>query len=302
MTNILLRADSSFKIGIGHIMRDLVLVKEFRQANITFACQDLKGNINHKILEAGYNLKHLKSNDKKELVKLIKKLKIDLLIIDHYKIDYKIEKYIKDKTDIKIFVVDDTYETHCCDILLNHNLGADAKRYKNLVPTKCEVRCGSKYTLLRDEFIQEKKRKTVPNSRRIFLAMGGADTNNISLKIIKALHKYKDIEIYIVTTSSNKNILSLKKQTKDKANLHLYVDANNIAKLMAKSSLAIVSPSVILNEVYFMNIPFIAIKTAINQDEMYTFLKKKDFFVLKKFNKKRLLKYSHKLLWSKHEN
>ncbi|WP_415396921.1 UDP-2,4-diacetamido-2,4,6-trideoxy-beta-L-altropyranose hydrolase [Sulfurimonas sp. CS5] len=302
MTNILLRGDSSSKIGLGHNMRDLVLVKEFKKAKISFACQDLKGNINHKILEAGYNLELLKSNSKEELLKLIKKLKIDLLIIDHYKIDYKIEKYIKKKTGIKIFVVDDTYEKHQCDILLNHNLGADLKRYKHLVPSSCELRCGNRYTLLRDEFIKEKKRKRAPKKRTIFLAMGGTDVENISLMVLKSLKKLTDIEVHLVTTSSNKNILSLKNYTKNRAYLHLHTDANNIAKLMAKSSFAIVSPSVILNEVYFMNLPFIAIKTAKNQDDMYKYLKNKNYLTLKKFNERKLLKCCQQLLGSKNEN
>ncbi|WP_294962439.1 UDP-2,4-diacetamido-2,4,6-trideoxy-beta-L-altropyranose hydrolase [Sulfurimonas sp.] len=302
MTNILLRADSSSKIGLGHIMRDLVLVKEFKKANISFACKNLKGNINHKVLEAGYNLEILKSNSKEELLKLIKKLKIDMLIIDHYKIDYKIQMYIKEKTGVKIFVVDDTYEKHQCDILLNPNLGADLKRYKNLVPKNCELRCGSKYTLLRDEFAKEKKRKKAPKKKTIFLAMGGSDVGNISLRVLKTLKAFKNVEVHIVTTSSNKNISSLKNYVKKRDGLHLHIDASNIAKLMAKSSFAIVSPSVILNEVYFMNLAFIAIKTAKNQHDIYKYLKNQNFLTLKKFNEKVLFKNCQQLLGSKYEN
>ena len=142
MQNILIRADSSSKIGLGHIMRDLVLAKQFPKSSITFATQELKGNINNKILEANHKIEILLSNNKKELVKLTKRLKTDLLIIDHYAITQKIEKYIKEKTNTKIFVLDDTYEKHNCDILLNHNIGANKKRYKNLVPKHCELRCG----------------------------------------------------------------------------------------------------------------------------------------------------------------
>ena len=54
--NILFRADSSSTIGTGHIMRDLVWAKQFDDACIIFAKQELSGNINHKIIEAGYKL------------------------------------------------------------------------------------------------------------------------------------------------------------------------------------------------------------------------------------------------------
>ena len=85
--NILVRADSSSYIGTGHIMRDLVLAKQYKNENIIFATQDLVGNINHKIIEAGYKIELLKSNDFKELNDLIKKLNIDMIIIDNYDID-----------------------------------------------------------------------------------------------------------------------------------------------------------------------------------------------------------------------
>ena len=94
--NILIRADSSNSIGTGHIMRDLVLAKEYKNENIIFATQDLVGNINHKIIEAGYKIELLKSNDFEELNDLIKRLNINMIIIDNYDIDYNFEKKLKE--------------------------------------------------------------------------------------------------------------------------------------------------------------------------------------------------------------
>jgi len=289
--NILFRADSSSTIGTGHIMRDLVLATQYKDANITFVTQDLDGNINHKIIEAGYNLKLVKSNDIKELNKLIKKLNIDLLVIDHYGIDYEFEKRLKVKNHkLKILAFDDTYEKHHCDILLNHNISGDKKRYKGLVPKNCDLRCGSKYTLLREEFFKVKKQKTV------FLAMGGADHSNLNIEILKVLSDFKNIYIEVVTTHANKNLDELKKYVKGKENILLHVNSNSIAKLMKKSDFAIVTPSVTVNEVFYLGVPFIAIKTADNQIDMYNYLKKKKFLVLKKFNTKKLHKNISKIL------
>lgn len=160
--NILFRADSSPLIGTGHIMRDLVLVKQFKEDNVFFATRELKGNINYKIDNSGYKRVILNTNEFDELDKLIKDLSIDMIIIDHYGIDYKFEKKLKESNpNLKVFVFDDTYEKHCCDILLNHNISANEKKYIGLVPNKCELRCGSKYTLLRDEFLKEKASKRI---------------------------------------------------------------------------------------------------------------------------------------------
>jgi len=49
MKNILFRADSSSTIGMGHIMRDLVLAEQYSDSNIIFVIQEPNGNINHKI-------------------------------------------------------------------------------------------------------------------------------------------------------------------------------------------------------------------------------------------------------------
>jgi len=283
--NILFRADSSSTIGTGHIMRDLVLASQYKDANIIFATQDLDGNINHKIIEAGYKIKILKTNSFKELNKLIKKENINLLVIDHYGIDYNYEKKLKqDNNELKILSFDDTYEKHHCDILLNHNISGDKKRYKNLVPKDCELRVGSKYTLLREEFILEKKKKKF---KKIFVAMGGSDSTNINPDILDALKDFKGITVDLVTTTSNSYLKELKKTVKSKNWIRLHIDSTKIAKLMRKSDLAICTPSVILNEIYFMELPFIAIKVADNQEDVYNYFRDKKYDVLSMFNKKR---------------
>jgi len=301
--NILFRADSSSTIGTGHIMRDLVLAKQYPNDNIIFATQDLKGNINHKIIEAGYELEILNSNDIKELDKLIKKLNIDMIVIDHYGIDESKEKKLKvNNPDMKILSFDDTYEKHHCDVLLNHNISADKKKYKGLVPKNCELRCGVKYTLLRDEFIQVKKRlknkkpfKIKNSTFNIFVAMGGTDHSNINIDILKVLKKFKNIKVNLVTTSANQNLKNLKKYCKTKSWINLHINSNKIAKLMVKSDFAIVTPSVTVNEVYYLGLPMIAIKTADNQMDMYEYLKKKKQLVIKKFHKNKLFKKLEKL-------
>ena len=200
------------------------------------------------------------------------------------------KKKLKKKTDVKILAFDDTYKKHYCDIVLNHNIGADKKRYKNLVPKKCEIRCGVKYTLLRDEFIKEREKI------RVFIAMGGADHSNLNIKILKTLKKFNNIEAYVVTTKANKNLIKLEKFVKNKSWISLYINSNQIAKLMKQSDFAIITPSVILNEVYFMKLPFIAIKTANNQKNIYSYLKKKRFLTLKKFSKVKLQHYIKTLI------
>jgi UDP-2,4-diacetamido-2,4,6-trideoxy-beta-L-altropyranose hydrolase len=242
--NIVFRCDSSSKIGIGHVMRSLALAGEYSKSNIIFATKNLLGNINHTILKYGYKVEILKSNKLSDFILITDKYKANMVVIDSYDIDYLFEKKLKqNRKKLAILSLDDTYKKHHCDILLNPNLGADKKKYKQLVPKSCEIRCGIKYALIRDEFKIERDKKT------IFLSMGGTDIDNINLKILKILKKFKNIDVILATTSSNKNIKQLTSFIDKHKYVKLYVDSNKLAVLMKNSDFAIVTPSVIVNEV-----------------------------------------------------
>lgn len=258
-------------------MRDLVLAQSF-EGEVIFACQNLNGNI---ISSIPYEVKILKSNDVEELIALIKALHVKLLVIDHYGIDAHFEQSVKEATGVKILSFDDTYQPHHCDILLNHNLSADASRYENLVPKNCELRCGSAYTLIREEFKLEKE-KSCEKIYDVLVAMGGTDASNITLAILKTLPK--SLHVSVLTTSANAHLHELENYAKDKPNIALHVNSNEVAKLLHQSRLAIVTPSVMVHEILFMEVPFIAIKVARNQDDMYDYLYHHGYPVLKEWN------------------
>lgn len=291
--NILFRADSSSSIGIGHIMRDLVLAKQFKYSNIIFACMELAGNI---ISQIPYKVIRLKSNHIDEMDTIIKEYKIDMIVIDHYGIDEAYEKQLKIKNStLKIMCFDDTYEKHYCDILLNHNIYAQKEKYIDLVPKECEVRCGEKYTLIRDEFLKEKKRiigrkqfNIQHLTFNIFIAMGGADTASLNLKILKILGSFDNIEAHILTTQANKNLQELIRYTKTKKWVKLHINSNQVARILTQCNLAIITPSVTVHEVMTLGIDFIAIKTASNQELMYRYLLQKRKCVFDSFSKDKL--------------
>ena len=288
MSTVLFRADSSSTIGTGHIMRDLVLAEQYSNAKIIFVTQELTGNINHKIKEAGYKVELLHSNDVKEFITVVEKYKAELVVIDNYEIDYKYEQILKENTGVKILAFDDTYEKHYCDILLNHNLSANEARYKGLVPDNCELRCGSKYTLLRSEFHQKFPKRLETKEKNILVAMGGVDSRELNIKILKILCSFDNVKINVITTTANKNLNVLQEYAANLENVTLHINTNEVAKLMHESDFSIVTPSVSVNEAYFMKLPFIAIKTEDNQIDIYEYLQKNGFSTLEKFDTKLL--------------
>ena len=95
----------------------------------------------------------------------------------------------------------------------------------------------------------------------------------------------------MVTTTANQHLKALQEFVEDKSWVNLHINSTQIAKLMAKSDLAIVTPSVTLNEVWYMDLPFVAIKVADNQRYMYEFLKNNNKAVLDSWDEKQFTNY-----------
>ena len=286
--NVLIRCDASSTLGTGHVMRDLVLARRFASDSVAFATRPLEGNLDAHIEKNGYKVHSLCTNGVAELSALISAHAIDLLVIDHYELGFRFEKALKrTHPSLTIMVLDDTYEKHYCDILLNHNIYAEKKRYKHLVPKGCLLQCGAKYTLLRDEFLDTEE---VAKSDTLLIAMGGADTQNLSLKILACLPEDFSWHVNIVTAHANKNLAQLQELANADPRITLFIQTNEMARLAKEARLAVITPSVLANELYALKTPFIAVQTAPNQKYMRRFLKQKGYGVIKKFSCKKFTK------------
>lgn len=212
-------------------------------------------------------------NNEDEFFLYVKKIQPTEVVIDNYAFTCRDEKEFKKLfPDIKLSVFDDDYREHFCDEIINHNLSADITKYSNQNIVKIIK------PLIRDEFVKEKqiKREKIYD---IFIAMGGTDSTNINIPILKSLPNY--LQVSLVTTSANKNLKELKEFIKYKDNVTLQIDSNKVAKLLNQSKFAIVTPSVIVHEVLYMEVPFAAIKTESNQDDIYIWLKKNKYKTFK---------------------
>jgi len=292
VSTVLIRADSSSTIGAGHIMRDLVLAeRECAGDRVVFAVRDLPGNINQAIGAKGYETVLLEKGTVEELIDIIRGSGIDTLVIDHYGISAEEERRIKEATGVTLVVLDDFYAPHHCDILINHNIYAEAERYRGLVPEGCEVRCGERFTLIRDAFRRAKRKRTAgeialdpTDVRHLFLGMGGTDSAGLNIPILETLRSFADIHIHVVTTGANRGLDHLRRFCEEEPSVTLYVDAPDIAEIMAGCDWAVVTPSVILHEVIYLGLPFVAIQSADNQAEMVAHLKERGQPVLEEFD------------------
>ncbi|WP_200763535.1 UDP-2,4-diacetamido-2,4,6-trideoxy-beta-L-altropyranose hydrolase [Nitrosophilus alvini] len=284
MKTILIRADSSKNIGTGHITRTLVLVKELKEKsfNVIYLSRSLPGNINFKIKNSGFELIELQSSDKRqeidEVSRIIKQKNASFIVFDHYGIDEEYEREIKKRSGILVFSFDDTYQKHFCDILLNQNIYAKKEDYKNLVPSSAYLLCGVEYALIRKEFreieIRDKKHIDLQNVR-ILVTLGGADPKNVTLEVMKALEESKGFKFHadIVVGAANEYLPELQKfAKKSNKSYRIITDAKNMAELMNKADIAVISCGTTSIEALYMRLPFLALKLADNQEKIYEYL------------------------------
>jgi len=249
------RVDFGSDIGLGHLKRSLVYAKNFNK--VVYVSKS-----NEKDL-LPYPLKTIHNEEK--FFEIIKKLKPSKIVIDSYTFKYEYEVKIKKSfPQIKLICIDDLYKKHYCDEVVNPNLCI--KPYTDL-PSFIKVNFVG--PLIQNDF----KNKKYYKKNGLFISFGATDAMNITLQVLKQL-KNINIPINIYTTSINSNIKKLQRFCKLNKNFHLYID-KNIAQAMAKSQFGIISASTLVYEALAVDLDFVAIKVASNQDGLEKCLKKK---------------------------
>jgi len=257
----LFRVDFGSKTGLGHLKRSVVYAKEFK--DVVYISKSSQ----KELLE--YPLVTIKDED--DFFLHVKKMQPQEVVIDNYNFSYEDEKRFKKLfADIKLSVFDDDYRKHYCDVIINHNLGVNPDRYEN--PEKVKIIP----PLIADKFKEAKREKYI-NRDGLFISFGGSDALGLTLRVLKLL---KNCKINIYTTSSNKNLKMIKRYCYLHKNISLHVD-ENIAEAMRRNSCGIITPSTIAYEAIYMDMDFIAISVAKNQDNLVKYLKQKRYTVLK---------------------
>ncbi|PLS17891.1 UDP-2,4-diacetamido-2,4,6-trideoxy-beta-L-altropyranose hydrolase [Bacillus sp. M6-12] len=276
--NIFIRADASIEMGTGHIMRCLTLAAFLKEkgAGVQFICASTIGNLIDYISQEGYQVLVIpESNDKLldalNTIEALKHLKADLVIVDHYQMDWVWEAEVREAGNFKIMVIDDLADrNHDCDLLLDQNyFKAYEKRYDELMPSECKKLLGPKYLLLRPEFYQDTgTAQGISAIKNILVFYGGSDPTNETLKFLESLNfiDLSSFNVHVVVGLSNAN-LELIKQLCGEKNINFYVQINYISELMRKADLALGAGGVTMWERCFLGLPSIVTIVADNQKE-----------------------------------
>ncbi len=286
--NVLIRCDSSNIIGTGHVMRCLNLCEYYPENTYTFVCRNFNMNITNKILKNNHKLILLDyinepvlnkyktwigttiDSELNDLVDILKKNKYDEMIIDHYGIDYVIEKEIKEYIN-KVTVISDIFDfNHYCDIYINYNTD-DLELVKKINLNKNTIfKIGKDNIIINKKFLNIKKSIFRDKIEKVCIMMGGTDPNNYTLKVMEQIDSLinNNIRIYIIIGKSNNNIESIKNFIKNKNNYIILFDLNydDLINLYLDIDLCIGCLSITAYERLYMRIPQICLKIIDNQN------------------------------------
>ena len=130
----------------------------------------------------------------------------------HFNSDYQIRL----KETCNLLIIDDYnhLNDYHCHILLNQNVSA--KRYNYHCDNDTQLLLGTKYALLRKEFTQSNKKDSGygNDNTKIFITLGGSDTEAMILKIIESLSLIQivDFEVKIIIGPANKNVKKIEEK------------------------------------------------------------------------------------------
>lgn len=269
---IFIRADGGKDIGLGHVMRMLVLGVELQKRNeVSFICRTslenkFKAGIN-KIKEQSFNVIEIsEANCIEGIIEVQKRYNADVLITDSYDVDEeyfnKLKKYFKFTG-----YVDDVNKCKMdVDFIINQNINAYDLNYKKNINTNTKLFLSTQYCMLRDEFRQAYKSKEIKKEvQDILLTLGGMDNNHNTLKILDQI-KYINPNIHVVIGSAfDKTLIkNIQDMTKKYDSIYIYEKAN-MAQLMLKCDVAISACGSTLYELAAMSVPSIGIVLAENQ-------------------------------------
>jgi len=262
--DICIRADGGSSIGMGHIMRTLVLARELRKKHNVFYTCKADDPLTDKyyagidfIAKQGFKVVKI---DEKEIIKDLKNIKSDCIITDSYDVDEEYFNALK-----RIFRISGCFddekicEYYNVDFLINQNAYAFTFDYH--VNKDTDLILGNKYIILREEFRNIPAPVINKDIKDIMITVGGSDNTNITGEIINSL-KNSNFNMHVVIGPSFKHYDELKKNENER--IRFYFNPK-MSVLMTKCDIAISSCGSTLYELAACGTPTIGIVIVDNQ-------------------------------------
>jgi UDP-2,4-diacetamido-2,4,6-trideoxy-beta-L-altropyranose hydrolase len=274
---MIVRADASSAIGMGHAMRCLALAQALadeRGATATFLMADppdafvaRAGDEHARVVALAAAPGSLQ--DAEETAARARADEAGWVVVDGYHLDGAYQRALRD-AGLRLLVIDDHahLDRYHADVLLNQNAGASAGDYRDRAPG-ARLLLGPSHALLRREFRRwNGAPRPVPAiARRILVTLGGADPDDVTSRVLGALASFDEPhEVQVLAGGANPNLEAIERAAASGQHpVQLVVDARDMPRRMAWADLAIAAAGSTSWELARMGTPQLAIVLADNQ-------------------------------------
>jgi UDP-2,4-diacetamido-2,4,6-trideoxy-beta-L-altropyranose hydrolase len=267
--NLIIRADASREIGTGHVMRSLALAQAWQAigGRVRFLSRCESDALQALLREKGFGIieidgPHPGKSDLATILQVIEEISSGAetgspwVALDGYHFDPSFQKAVRD-AGARLLVVDD-YNPHSMyhtDILLYRIITA----------------VGTKYALLREEFLQRKGKSSPPleTVKKVLVTLGGSDPDNSALKVVSALKQVdiRGLEVKVVMGAANPHFREIQEEIERGCPTGTFRTVSNgdMPELMDWADVAVSAAGITCWELAFMGVPFLAFTLAENQ-------------------------------------
>ena len=283
---LLVRADAGSPMGTGHLMRSLALAHAWQSAGgrATFASCCGVERLRERIRAAGAGLvslehPHPHPADLHTTLALLARTNSQdgpaaptWLVLDGYQFDAAYQQAIRGAGG-RLLVIDDLAHLghYHADVLLNQNLGAQRLDYTCNADTVMLLGC--RYALLRPEFKRwtSFRRKTPDTARRLLVTLGGADPDNLTGRVIRALARLDlpHLAAKVLVGAANVRLKTLREQighNPPHTEIKILTDVSDVSEWMAWADVALSAAGSTCWELAFMQLPALLLVLAENQE------------------------------------
>lgn len=275
---LIIRADAGPQIGSGHVLRCLALGQAWKESGgeAVFVMARKNSWLAERLQLQGMETHFLSEEnpgslrDAQRTAELAQRRKAYAVVLDGYHFKSEYQHALKED-GFKIFWIDDLGQESKCfaDLILNQNPHAREGLYP-IREKGTRLLFGTRYILLRREFLKCRL-KNIPKCRstgKILVTLGGADSNNATLKILEGLQKVIDSnrEVTVIVGGDNPHFLKLQEAVKSfKIPISLERNVTSMPEKMLLADLAIAAAGGTCWELAFLGIPTLTVILAENQ-------------------------------------
>lgn len=246
---IVIRADASAALGLGHLKRCLSLAQALRAqgAAVTLAWRRIDIDCAPTIERAGVVSCCIGNGrasseliDARDLLAALPAAA--LVIVDHYGLGDRWHRVVRAATQARIAAIDDLADRALAvDIVIDPNFSSDpAAKFAGRLPTTARLLAGPQHALLAPAYADAPRCPLREPVRSIGIFMGGTDAAGLSAVALDALERIGfPGTIEIATTQGNPQLAVLRQRAAARPRLAITLDQPDLADFFARHDLQI---------------------------------------------------------------